>query len=229
MSETTELAKILPENVTLVKEDIADIFDEYASSGNYLPRIQLMTGNSGLVQSGGMNVGEYAFITSKDDFISLGKEVDVLVCSWRLKAMSLDNDSVVSSYDPADPNFQKIRALSDVKDSGCMCGVEFLLWVPEVNEFATYYMASKSSRSEAKKLRSFIDEKNNVPGPATLKSRLAGNKKYKWHTPVITSCSTPFTNPDPNKFLKTIEKFLNPPKDSSDVEVVEDDTNGRER
>jgi hypothetical protein len=216
------------ESGTLVNQDQIDAFDSVITAGDFFPRVQLMTGNSGLVQSGDANVGEYVFIATKDDFQVLGKEIDVLVCSWRLKAMQVADETVISVYNPSDPNFSRIRAQSGVKDSGCMCGVEFLLWIPQIETFATFYMASKSAQREAKKVRSFIDEENNAPGPATLKSTLVETKRYKWHAPIVTQCSTPFHNPTPEKFLKALEKFKNPPKDSG-VEIAEAAPSDRER
>ena len=225
---TDDLAVQMPEGMSLVKGGMADVFDDYVTTSEYIPRIQLMTGNSGLVQQGNAQVGEYVFINTKDDFTPLGKEVDILVCSWRLKAMQVGDGSVVSVFDPADPNFGKIRAQASVKDSGCMCGVEFLLWIPAVNAFATFYMASKSAQREAKKVRSFIDEENNAPGPATLKAAFIETKRFKWHAPVVTTCSTPFSPPEPEAFLKTLDKFLNPPKET-DAEMADDDGDNRER
>jgi len=227
MSEN-ELA--IPENTSLIKKTDADVFDEFVVSGDYLPRIQLMTGNSGFVQQGAANVGEYVFITTKEDFECLGKEIDVLVCSWRLKAMQIGDESVVSVYDVSDPNFNKIRSQAGVKDSGCMCGIEFLLWIAPIKQFATFYMASKSAARIAKQVRAFIDEENNRPGPATLKSTLIETKKFKWHAPVVTGCSTPFNNPDPEAFLKTLDKFQNPADESGGKEMVDEKSEGeRER
>lgn len=230
MTENALAIPTIPEDMSIVKKSDADIFDEFVTSGDYLPRIQLMTGNSGLVQEGKASVGEYVYITSKDDFVCLGKEIDILVCSMRLKAMQTGDDSVVSVYDVEDPNFAKIRAQSNVKDSGCMCGPEFLLWIASIQKFATFYMSSKTARRVAKTVRSYIDEITNTPGPATLKSTLIETKKYKWHAPVITNCSTPFNNPDQETFVSMLDKFLNPADESGGKEMVEEaNTTERER
>ncbi len=215
-----ETALAIPENTEIIKKSDADIFDEFVSA-DYLPRIQLMTGNSGLVQQGEASVGEYVYITSKDDFECLGKEIDVLVCSMRLKAMQANDEAVISVYDVTDPNFTKIRAQSNVKDSGCMCGPEFLLWIAPIQKFATFYMSSKTARRVAKTVRSYIDEANNAPGPATLKSTLIETKKFKWHAPVVTNCSTPFNNPGQEEFLKILDKFQNPADETGGAEKVD--------
>jgi hypothetical protein len=217
---SNELA--IPENMSLVKKTDTDVFDDFVSSGDYMSRIQLMTGNSGPVQQGVASVGEYVFIESKDDITQLGKEIDVLVCSWRLKAMEISDDAILSVYDLSDPNFMKIKAKAGVKDSGCMCGIEFMLWISSIQKFATFYMASKSAARVAKQVRSYIDEENNQPGPATLKSTLIETKKYKWHAPVVTSCSTPFNNPDQELFLKTLDKFQNPADETGGAEKADD-------
>ena len=126
----------------------------------------------------------------------------------------------------------KIKALASVKDSGCMCGIEVLLWIAPIQKFATFYMASKSAARVAKQVRSYIDEANNQPGPATLKSTLIETKKFKWHAPVVTSCSTPFNNPEQDVFLKTLDKFQNPADESGGKEKIVDapaEEGGRER
>lgn len=205
-----------------------EAFAAIAAGADYLPRIQLMTGNSELVQEGKMNVGRYAFIRTKEDVVDLGKEVDVLVCAWRLKAMRVKDENIISVFDINDPEFMKIKNDSGIKDSGALCGAEFLIWVPSQKSFATFYMASKSAKREAPAMRAHIDTANNKPGPATLKSTLVDNGTYKWHAPIVNDCSTPFDLPTQDDFVENVNKFLNPPKNT--VETAEPAGNaGRER
>ena len=79
-------------------------------------------------------------------------------------------------------------------------------------------MASKSAARVAPTVRSYIDD--GKPGPMTLKAALVQTKKYSWHVPVATDCSTPFDMPEQDAFIEALDKFQNPPK--NDAETVEE-------
>jgi len=215
----------IPEKFDLVNAEYTDdLFKAAVVTADYFPRLQLMGSNSDAVKEGLLPMGVYALIKSKDDMKELGAQIDVLICSWRLKAMQIKNDEVISIFDSKNPEFTRIKNEATVPDSGCLCGVEFLVFVPTAKEFATFYMASKSALRLAPKVRSYINEQKRKPGAATLNIELASNKKYKWHVSVIQDCTTPFDLPEQDIFLKAVTKFNNPPID--DREVV---TNTTER
>ena len=136
-----------------------------------------------------------------------------------------DDNEITNVYDPKDAEFTRIRETSSDSNSGCMCGLDFLLWLPTENQFATFYMYSKSARRVAPNLRLKMNEETNTPGPATLGVKLVSNKKYSWHVSVIQDCTTPFDFPDAETFIKAITKFQNPPK--NEVETVEEDNRDR--
>jgi len=189
-------------------EDVAGM----STGGDYLPRLQLIGSNSGLAKEDKIAMGRFALITDNDNFKDLDKQVDVLVCSWRFKAMEIGEDSVISVFDPTDPEFKRIRALSDVSDSGCMCGFDFLLWLPTEHCFAILYMASKSAKREVPKLRTKINEEENKPGPATLTISLVKTKKYSWHVIKVQDCTVVFDLPEIEAVVTNVQKFQNPPK-----------------
>lgn len=208
---------VVPEKGTLVAGNITDdLFNQITAGTDFFPRIQLMGGNSGLVLDGKATVGNYCFIRTKEDFSDLGKEIDILVCAMRLKAMRI-GDEVVSVFDPDDPEFGKIWTESKIKDSGCLAGPEFLFYLPEKQEFVTFFMASKTASKVAPTVRTYIADGS--PSPCTLKAVLITTKKYKWHGPVVTDCSTPFSPPDQDAFIEALDKFQNPPE--NEVESVD--------
>jgi hypothetical protein len=216
---TTETALTLPKGGgALVKAEYNDDqFKAMTTSADFFPRLQVMGGNSDAVKEELVPMGTYAVIKSKEDLQDVGKQVDALVCSWRLKAMEIGDDEVTSIFDPKNPEFTRIRDLSGVQDSGCLCGPEFLLYLPCIKDFVTFYMASKSAQRLAPKLRSYINEKDNIAGASTLGIDLASNKKYKWHVSTVANCSTPFDLPNPEDFSKALEKFQNPPVDEKEA------------
>lgn len=182
-----------------------DDFNHLSTTAGFLPRLMLMSSGSNLVKEGKINQGCYGLVRSKDQVDDLTKEVPCLPLAWRSKAMKITNDEVISIYDRKNSLFAEIVELSEVKDSGCMYGPEFLLWVPSAKCFATFYASSKTSRREAPQLRDKIGK------PALLKIRLIKGKKYSWFGPVITACSASFGIPSVNEITEQVTKFNNPP------------------
>ncbi len=151
--------------------------------------------------------------------IDLGKSFDCLLMAMRLKALRIDDDDIMAVYDITNPEFAKIREESKVKDSGCLAGPEFLLYIPSTKTFATYFMASPTAKRVAPKVRSFIDEDSGTPGPATLSSILIKGKKFQWFGPAVQPCNTPFDIPSEDDAIDALHKFQNPP--STDVEKAD--------
>ena len=194
-------------------------FNKVSATGSYLPRLQLYGGNSDACKEGKIGIGRWG-LTIDDSITDLTPEVDVVILSWRPKALQIDGETIITEYDPNSDNFKKIAALSDEKDSGCMFGPEFLVYIPGHN-FATLYMSSKTARREAKNVRPLLGK------AATLKCRLIKTVKYSWHGPVVVPCSAPLTLPPLSEIQGQITKFQNPPK--QEVEIVSDEGTGRAR
>lgn len=207
MSEN-ELVKLDDLNVPSKYSD--SDFNATQSGGSYLPRVQLMTSGSAVCKSGEFPTNHYALVADQSHQ-DLGKNVDVVVVSWRPKALET-GDAVISVHDPASEEFQRIQSKSFESESGCMFGPEFLVWIPQVKKFATFFMGSKSSRREAPNVKARLKQ------AATLGSKKIETKKYTWFAPSCTACTTPLEMPTRESFVTTIEQFLNPPK--PDIEGV---------
>jgi len=194
-----------------------DVLDSLAKTGDYLSRLQLCSGNSGLVQEDKIAQGHWAYITSKDDFIDLTPEVQVMALAARPKAARL-GEVVVENFDPESDEFKQIMEDSLEQDSGCVYGVEFLCWVPSIKRFATLHLNSKSARKEAKNVQALANQ------PAVLGKRLADNGKYKWLVPTIQASSAPFTEmPTKQDVVEQVEKFKNPKVSSAETEEAPSD------
>lgn len=204
-----ELAEL--KNLNIQKYDESTLKDLVSTS--YLPRLQLMTSASKVVKADKFPQNSWALVRSAEDMTDLGKSVDILICCWRPLALEI-GEEVLSVYDVKSETFKKIQAKSEGKDSGCMFGPQFLVWVPSQKCFATYFAGSKSSRRDAGPLT------KELPKPMTFKSRLVETKKFSWTTPAVTPCSTPFELPEGEELQKQVEKFNNPPE--SEVEKAED-------
>lgn len=187
-------------------------FNDVSSGGKFWPRLQLFGSNSDAVKEGKIDVC-YGIVGGKDQITPIGKQVDILVLSWRPLAVDVKADPVLSTHDINSDLFKELKAKADVPDSGAMFGPEYAVYVPEVETYATLFMGSKSTRREAPKVKALIGR------AATLKITLLANKRYKWHSIVCVPCSTPFSIPDVEQIKAKIAEFLAPPTD--DIEKAE--------
>jgi hypothetical protein len=158
-----------------------DVFNSMAKSTGF-KRIQLFGSNSLEVKKGDIPCGVFAVVDGSEKTV-LGKSFDCLVLDWRPKAIRIE-PVMEFSYDTTSDTFKAIQAESTVKDSKCMCGIEFLLWIPKEG-FIPYYLSNKSSMYEAKPLRALIGK------AATIKTILIEGKEFSWHAPKVASCSVP--------------------------------------
>jgi len=182
-------------------------------SGNkFLPRVQLYGGNSEVVKGGEFPIGTFGLTKSKDSIVELGKAFDCLPLSWRYKAVRISpDDNHVSIFNPANPEFAVIQAEAAEKGmTGSMCGIEFLLYLFDIKQYATYYFSSASALREAPTLRSLIGQ------VATIKAKFIKKPKFSWHAPEVVTCSAPYEAPAAEDYMAELTKFNNP----VDTEVV---------
>lgn len=210
--------QLIPTNAMDDKELVN--FDSVTSNKtSYLPRLQLFGSKSDACAEGKIGIGRWGLVN--DDVITdLGVSTDVIILAFRPKALDTSSDTVINNHDADSEIYATIREKSREKDSGCMYGPEFLVFVPSEDVFATYFASSATARREAKKLRVLIG------CGVTLKCHLIEKGRFKWHGPIVLPCSAPLDVPDLTIVEVQKEKFRNPPV--SDVEVA-DETDGRER
>ena len=178
-----------------------DVIDKFSSSQTF-KRLQLFGSNSEVVKEQKFPMGHFGIVDGSD-IIDLGESIDVLVLSWRPKAVRI-GDAMEILYDPEDEAFKAIEAEVDVEDSGCMCGIEFLVYHPE-HGFLPYFLANKSGLYIVKPLR---DLRLRV---ATIKVTYVKGKKFSWHAPKVSRCSTPINiNVSEEIIKKEMELFNNP-------------------
>jgi hypothetical protein len=172
--------------------------------GKYLSRLQLMTSNSAVCKEGKFAVNHYAVIRDQN-FLDAGTEVTVLVIAWRPKAIEMGAE-VISVFDPNHAEFKRIQEASGEKDSQCMFGPEFLLWLPEQDQFVTFFMGSKSARREAPNLRAY----ERMQTGAVLKAKKITTPKYTWFAPIVERCTVPFDLPEAKDIAEQYNTFIKP-------------------
>lgn len=193
-----------------------DIFDAISSSG-YLPRLQLMTSNSNVCKTGEFPVNHFALI-SDQNHQDLGSTVDIIPLVWRPKALET-GENIITVYDPKlddkkqpTGEFARIQAKSAIKDSGCMYGVEYLIWIPSLSKCATLFCGTKSLRKVSPMILARLGK------PVTLNPAKINppGSPYTWYSIAVSNCSSMYDPVDTIPLQGLIEDFSNP-KD----EVVE--------
>jgi hypothetical protein len=216
-------------------------FDDLSDGAEFLSRLQLC-GKGKLIDKGLIAPGHWGIPGGDDEIEDLGREIDILPLARRAKALDMsDREAIITNYDIESEEFERIRATSAGKDTGCMYGVSFLVIERSTGRFLEYFCGSKSTRPEAKKIypalpltaqdieaRGMTGEEPHDPRPLTFRNKLVVKPTFSYHVPVISKCSTPFTRMPPmDKLVAEIERFLNPPADG--VEKVQENEGGEER
>lgn len=196
-------------------------------ASEYLPRFQVTQGMSKIVKAEICPQNVFAMQYAADRATNLGKEVNLLLISARPKALDT-NDPVTEHFDVNAPGFKATQKQAMVKDSGCMFGVEFLIWLPNEGgpngTFASWFCGSKTSRREAPGILALMKNDDGTrktdPSPITAKIRMIPGGKHTWPGTTTSPCATAFaTLPDPEELAERVHKFNNPP--ASKVEKVE--------
>lgn len=216
-----------------------DGFAELAKGADFLGRLKLFSKgkaiNKELISPGTWGIPD------GEEVIGLGKSIDCIPYARRPKAIDFsDKEAIVTNYDMKSDEFKRISTESMQSDSGCMYGISFLVYERSTNCFLEWFCGTKSTRPEAKKINPFLTltEADIVarklegvephgPLPFTMGIRLV-EKKFSWHVPVVTRCSTPFTKePTTERTIFEMKRFLNPT--DAGVEKVDEKEAGRGR
>lgn len=187
----------------LAPTNVGDLTAVSESSG-FLPYLQMCGSSSKLAKEGKIPIGHYALVLSKERFLDLGKEVEVLILDGRAKAMEL-GDSVITNYDKNSDEFKRIAITSEGDDTGCMYGPEFLVQIPAVNKYASFFLSSATARKEAGSVADRLGK------AARLYAHLIKGKKHSWHGILCDALENPtFVIPPIDEIKEQITKFRNP-------------------
>ena len=213
---------VLPADLITNENTDLETFKSVTKAGDWLARLQLFGSNSDAVKKRLIPMAHYGKVGRKDDITDLGEEVSVIPINWRPLALSF-GEEIISVYDRTDPLFAEIQAKADEKDSDCVFGPQFLLWLPTEREFLLYHMNSKTARGEAPKLLKLLGQHT------VFKAKYIETKNYSWHGPqILPNPVAPVSLPEPTRLTAEVNKFRNPPK--QEVEKAEEaDSTAEER
>lgn len=166
----------------------------------YLPRMRLFTLKAGAVANGLTELG--FSLVEGEDYTFLGKDVDVLPLA--IRPLALDTKAQpkpMFSHDVNSPVFKDIAERAQGKDSGCLCGPEFLLWIPSHSTFSTYLLGSKTDHYVFAALKGLLGK------PAQIKTKLIKKASFSWHGPDVLASSAVFDMPSVEDAAAEIKKF----------------------
>jgi len=226
---TTGIINPVDYNIPSVPAPNKSDFHQLAK-GLFLPRLTLEGSSSTNVKNDKVPKGTYIITTGRDTFEQLGPRVDVVVLSYRAKALDIrDEKNIIASYDKASPTFQELEKLAKNKVRKVLFGLEFLLWVPAFTaevKFVSLYMGSATSRRASAGFSPMANptkanEGNILKRQATLGWEKIVSPEHIWEGITIIPCNTPLHPlPTPQQWLDEVTKFLDLPKGDT-VETVE--------
>lgn len=194
-----------------------------STAGGFLPYIQLMGSNSLMVKQNKFPMGHFALMKNRQPF-DLTDSFVAMLLSWRPKAMQYKPD-VKSYFDHSSPEFKAIEEASQVANSNKGYGPEFLLWLPDFDQVATFFLGNISGRMEAPNFLDCI--KNSPTRVCKIISELATRKRdgATWHVAKKINHDLAVKMPNMAKVQPVLETFNNPPAVEKDE--ADSDTNQR--
>jgi len=217
---TDQEVNIFKQNA-IAKTDDKD-FDDLSSGGG-LPRMSLYTSANETVKAGDFPTNTYGLKVG-EMIHNLGKNVDVVIVTYRLTALQVTDDGFCSSHDSKSDLFKFIMNEADTKGFGCgaIFGQEFLVWVPQHKMFATLMCGNKTARNMAGGIKSLVGE------VASFGSKKIENKKFAWFGMTVAASNTPVTvRPTEAEYTEVVDAFVN--DTGVALELAPTDTKGDDR
>jgi hypothetical protein len=153
---STALAALGGSNNAVARYD-DDVFNSLSIQGGFLPRVNLYSARSKIVQRELFTANHWGIVTGKDKLDDLGENFHAVPLAYRPMALDLREAKAVVYFDPNSPKFKECTEESLKKDSKCMSGIQFLLYV-QGHGLATYYAASKSAKMLAPNIRKLTNQ-----------------------------------------------------------------------
>jgi len=215
-----ELFSGLPVNALATQEALQELIPP----STFLPYIQLLQPMSKGAET--YRAGEFTF-TSNGKTQSLTSEFLCIPIQWRPKAIYTATGQAIEVYhDPENPRFKQLREIAQNTKSGmsdARFGTEVLLWLPDMNDFGAFFLASTTLRNCA----ASIIKHMSPPSPILIQSNKIQKNKNTWYGVLVEESLTPVTNlPARNVLESTVKNFVE--NKGTEVKQVET-TSDRER
>jgi hypothetical protein len=195
-----------------------DVFNDLTIQGGFLPRVNLYTSRSKLVQKELFKANHFGVVTGKDKITDLGETFHCVALAYRPMSLDLRDKKAVAYFDPNSAKFKECKEESLKKDSKCMAGIQFLLYIQNFG-LATYYCASKSAKILAPQIRKLMNPLSFI----TFGSHTVESGEWVYRAPTVVLSNVQFDVPVQD-ILPKKEEFLN----VGPVQVTDKDLEGDE-
>lgn len=179
-----------------------DVFNDLTIQGGFLPRLNLYTGRSKIVEKALFKQNHYGVVVGKDKLLDVGETPVIVPLAYRPMALDLREKKAVAYFDPSSAKFKEVKAESLVKDSKCMAGVQFLVYIQNFG-LATYYCASKSAKMLAPHIRKLMNQF------VTLGSHTVESGDFVYRAPTVVLSNVQFEIPNMEEILAKRAEFVN--------------------
>jgi hypothetical protein len=208
-------------------QEIDDVFEKEVGTGaNYLPYV-IIVGKSADLTGPPHNctAGDFYLIDNTGP-TRLGDKIDVHITDYRMKALKYKKDlRVISSHDIEDPLYLEIKTISDKlsvikqqKDENgfsYLWGPEYLLWLGDIGQFATFFCSNKTLKRAAREVIHIRRGKI-----ATFEHDWIVTPNYSWWGIKVYDCSTPLaTKPKSTDYVQEVVDAF---KNEKNVEKIKD-------
>lgn len=178
---------------------------------NYLERIALLYGTSGLVTEGKGIPGQYGFGKN----VVLPKEFTALIVKRRPHAIFMEGGKPsIESFDLTEPEFQEIAELEmdpTVKNDNtrqAKVGVDYLIWVAEIGE-AGYLHLAGSALENSKQFADAMPTAERGPLTVVVSSEQRKNSRHTWIIPKAEAANLDIVMPTPEQIARMVDLFDN--------------------
>jgi hypothetical protein len=128
--------------------------------------------------------------------------------------------------------FADIMRRSKDSKNNCMYGPEYLLFLPILKKFVTFFMGTKTARRESQFVTARIwndETKEFQIAPASFTSRLIKSGQYSWYGPKSRECQAEFEYPTKEAMEAELAKFNNPTDGVTTADLAEPPSTERDR
>jgi len=157
-----------------------------ATAASYLPYIIVTNGMSEVVKQGKVFPGKMARMKDQTG-TELATPLNAIFCVSQPRAQQTTADGLSITTDSDSAEYKRIVAVvaSNAKNTGAMYGADFLVWLPDHNEFVSMFFSNASTR------RMIAATVGMLGKPVQITVGPASNSKGDWFIPVITPSTTP--------------------------------------
>lgn len=201
-----------------------EVAKKLGSGRTYLPYFQVVqSGSKMALPPFDLPLGTFGLKRSKTKADDLTPEIDGFLVHWLPKAMFLGEGKIKSNYDPDSEEFLEWRKLAEAKVDNYAWGYEFLVYLGDLGEFATFFCSNPTMRRAASEV--LFDKIRKV---VTLSAVRIHDSKNSWIGLECIRCSTPLAVPlDMTLAAEEKEAFVartyQPVDDSEETDSEEED------